>query len=283
MKKIIKHLYLGESFEKAIENCFRAKRLCDSIDGLENYKSEVESSALEAMRTARTEKIAFLNSEKEKCIIQTQRLIKQRKIAVANYCKKHSHNYTTIELGASLLSEEAKSIQKCTVCGDEKMTSPLQDTPNNGYKCQLPEDCLINPNYSETGMSIKEMDEALKLIAIKYAYMSGLLEGVCSLFGHEAELSEKDEFFVCQCCGKNISKRQYIESHQTALYHNIVPNNYADNNQDILSSKFRGCYPTSIPDIFLHELEATTKVPTIESIENSKAAAYVKTTHFSGQ
>lgn len=123
---------------------------------------------------------------------------------------------------------------------------------------------------STSGMTVKEIDEQLKMVAVQSAYMSGLLDGICTLFGHEAKSSDNSEFFVCECCGKVVSQEQYIDSHQKAFYHNVAPYNYMDSSQGVISGDVDSSYPVNIPDVSLHKIQTVVSVPTIEALHKAK-------------
>lgn len=235
---------LGDAFKKEVEEC---KAEETSVRRKENrYQKALEE--LHANNKGRTEKIneirlakvQEIKDEIEETKKRLEEVGKAKEKIVYAYCEKNGHK--DILTGSQYLGETGthsfrhgfetirRNTYKCVVCG--RQTSYTTKTFSRGgdrsvYHREIPEELYDDTTLREDGKTLNDLTQEYNDLWEYYEYLQSLLEELCTLFGHDAVMTDMcSERFKCNCCGKSMSYQEYINNHHRAIYRGVVPFHY---------------------------------------------------------
>ena len=233
--------FLGKGFQEAIQKAVESESLDIEIKKLETKQKLLRDEAIDRMNKIRLAKVKKLHNNLKNYRLKIKKILEQRESIVKKYCQDNGHNFVRMKTkthGSSKYHSFAEGhvynvtiIYKCTVCGEESSIDTI-DRPRLGegddYKCVIPEQCL-NSTHSKNGKTFIELTNELKELLIKEKYVLLVLEEMCKLFGHDAEVldprySAYDIYrtYKCNCCKKQMGIEEYEENYSNAIYKGIV-------------------------------------------------------------
>lgn len=231
----------GKNFESQISEC---KKEEDSVRALEEqYKKSLEKlqdnneKRRKVINQIRLDKVNEINEELKNCEEELIKLLLERQEILAAYCKKHGHNdvliksvflgYTGSHSFKYGRETNRRNEYRCTVCGrkDVFRGSTYVQSQIKKYVQVIPDDIYEDTTLNKNGKSLKAIEEEIQKLKEYIDYLESLKASLCNLFGHDAE-PYMNETFVCKCCNRTLSYREYIDTYHAAKYRGIVPYYY---------------------------------------------------------
>ena len=232
----------GEDFKKQISN---VKKEEDNVRKLEiKYKksldklNEHKEKRINAINEIRLTKVQEINDELEITKPKLEKLNNERQELLYEYCKKFGHKdilikseyrgYTgahSFKYGRAAMRTNA---YKCAVCGRKTgHTSETYGVPSiKQYKQIIPSEIYDDTSLNKDGKTLRVIEEEIQKVQEYINYLEMLKIKMCELFGHDAKPYYNEEF-VCNCCNRIVSYREYINTYHNAKYRGIVPFYYS--------------------------------------------------------
>lgn len=232
----------GENFKSQISEC---KKEEDTVRKLEaKYKKSLDNlnkhneKRINAINEIRLNKIQEINNELEISKSELEKLKNERQEIIDQYCKKFGHKDILIKsenrgyTGAHSFKYGRAAIRtntyKCAVCG--RKTGHTGETYGilnvKQYKQIIPSEIYDDTSLNKDGKTLRVIEEKINKIKEYINYLDMLKIKMCELFGHDAK-PYFDEQFVCNCCNRIVSYREYINTYHNAKYRGIVPFYYS--------------------------------------------------------
>ncbi len=232
-------------FEECLKLAKEAKKMRDKAKKIMEQAQSIEEKAVDSFRKVREEMLKDLQHDKEELENQLDALETEYFELASTFCKqKGGHTCTSRSVKTSnkpLYHTFAGNVypteiySTCLICGNTNDPQSLFK-PRKFYEkgskdvIQKASEQTENLELKETAQRILEIREQFKNIKDKLNENSKGFEKICSLFGHDAEITSYDnEEFKCKCCGKDLEYIGYINAHHNAKYKGgIVTFHYND-------------------------------------------------------
>ena len=238
-------------FESCLKLASEAKELRDKAQELLKQAQHIEERAVESFRQVREEMLKALQQEQEKLEEELKALKAEYFEMASIFCKqngRHTSTCRSVRTSNTPLYHSfsrgyvypTETYRTCLVCGstnDPKLLFGTRRFYQEGSEdaIQKASEQTENLELKKTAQRIFEIREQYKNLADKLNENSKGFEEICSIFGHDAEITSHDhEDFKCKCCGKEMGYREYINAHHAAKYRGGIVTFYYNDNNPIL-------------------------------------------------
>lgn len=110
----------------------------------------------------------------------------------------------------------------------------------------IPNEIYEDTTLNKSGKSLKIIIEEIQKLKEYIDYLESLKESLCNLFGHDAE-PYMNERFICKCCNRTLSYREYIDTYHAAKYRGIIPYYYSTYPEEDYIISTRSNLSSSLP------------------------------------
>lgn len=226
-------------------------KLAKEAKKLRDQAKEAEDKAVESFRQVRAEMLEPLQDEKKRLEKELETLRTEYFELASTFCEqsgRHTSTYRTVRTGNIPLYHSfsrgnvypTETYSTCLICGASNDPERFRDRRSHNQRCykegsedviQKASEQTENLELKKTALRILEIPEQFNSLSDKINEINKALEELCSLFGHDADITSYDrENFKCKCCGKKMGYREYINAHYAAKYRGgIIPFHYEDN------------------------------------------------------
>ena len=231
----------SEDFTKGVEFAKKEKALKEEQD-------TCKKEATKLLRKCWEERISFLNEERTRLNSELKSLEKtlyelesEQADSLRASCKELGHLYKItnvqvnrrISYGSTFLGRVYPTYvtKRCVCCGN----SITYETSDNGRITQT--EVELNDEFkslkkritSEFAPKITEVKTQIAEKKSEIEEINKSFQEVCRLFGHDVKIVNIDkEVYKCNCCGKTLDYREYINDYYNATYKNIIAFIYSD-------------------------------------------------------
>ena len=231
MKKDIN--LFGDKFEKIIFDCQKEEsevrelrqKYANALETLD-ANNDKRRELLDAIRLAKKKEIdSEIEETKKKMTENEARYAELRKKS----CAENGHDYEVVKIcfnptiaepygsGSTLDKGIYKVTYECSICGERKTIR------QQNQESIFPKNLEAHTNYlgnrlCKSGHTLEDMlsSEYQKLESY-LQYLESLKFELCHIFGHSI-----DKNYVCRCCGEHISRDNYQDECEQAIYKGIA-------------------------------------------------------------